>query len=267
MPMVLTDKVILVTGSSTGIGKAVAKRCVAEGAHVMLHGLNAEETRSVAETLNQPYAAGDLGQPAVSQRLIDATISQFGRIDGLVNNAAMTTRANLEETSAEFFDRVIGVNLRAPLLLIRAAVPFFRRQGNGVVVNIGSVNAYCGEPNLLAYSIAKGGLMTLTRNLADALAAENIRINQINPGWTLSENEIALKIREGMAEDWFEHVPPEFAAERQTHVNRRSRGARDSLALRRVASGQRRRSRSRTIPHHRPQPSQALVIYCRSVSP
>ena len=207
----LNDKVILVTGSTTGIGEAAARRCAAEGARVMVQGRNEARAREVAEEIGGAYVLGDLGDPEEPARVVDAVLSEWGRIDGIVNNAALTTRSNLEETTADVFDRIIAVNLRAPLLIIRAALPHFRRQGGGVVVNVGSINALCGEPNLLAYSVSKGGLVTLTRNLADAHAAEGIRINHINVGWTLSENERRLKIEEGLGEDWEKRLPTEFA--------------------------------------------------------
>jgi NAD(P)-dependent dehydrogenase (short-subunit alcohol dehydrogenase family) len=101
----------------------------------------------------------------------------------------------------------MAVNVRAPLLLIQAALPHFRKQGGGRVLNIGSINAYCGESNLPLYSISKGGLMTLTRNLADALAPEHIQINQLNVGWTLTPNEYQYKLNDGLAPDWPQHLP------------------------------------------------------------
>ncbi len=177
----------------------------------MLHGLDEAETAATGQELDSPFVCCDFAHPGTPEHLIAATVAKWGRLDGLVNNAASTARADLAGTSEAFFDQLVAINLRAPLQLIRAAVPQFRIQGGGVVVNVGSVNAYCGEPELLAYSISKGGLMTLTRNLADALACENVRINQINPGWTLSENELALQIRAGMAADWYLKVPPQFA--------------------------------------------------------
>ena len=211
--MRLDGKVILVTGSTTGIGRAIAERCAEEGASVMVHGRNRERAREVVAELGETSHAvtAELADPAACERVVEATLERFGRLDGLVNNAALTTRSDLETTDAAMFDMIVAVNLRAPLLLFRAALPQFRRQGGGVVLNIGSINGYCGEPKLLAYSISKGGLITMTRNLADAFGREHIRVNQLNVGWTLSENEIALKIREGMPEDWFEHVPPVYA--------------------------------------------------------
>ncbi len=128
-----------------------------------------------------------------------------------MNNAAAITRSNIETTDSELFDRTIAVDLKAPFLLIQAALPYFRRQGTGRVLNIGSMNAYCGERNQFIYSICKGALMTLTRNLADAHGAEGIRVNQLNVGWTLTPNEFALKMKEGLPQDWPTKVSRTFA--------------------------------------------------------
>ncbi len=157
------------------------------------------------------YIVADIGEPEQCARIVAATITRFGGIDALVNNAASTLRSTLEATDTAFFDRMIGVNLRAPLLLIQAAVPEFRKRGGGTVVNIGSVNALAGQPNLLAYSISKGGLATMTRNLANALAGEQIRVNQLNLGWVATANEIAMKQREGLPEGWHLDVPRHLA--------------------------------------------------------
>ena len=207
----LKDKAILVTGSSTGIGKAIAERCIAEGARVLIHGLDETETKVTAQKLGQPYFSNDLAKPESAEELIAETVKHFGRIDGLVNNAALITRADLVETDASFFDLIMSINVRAPLLLVRAALPHFRIQGKGVVLNIGSLNAYCGEAKLLAYSMSKGAMMTMTRNLADAYSREHIRVNQLNLGWTLSENEIKIKIKDGLPEDWYKNVSKTFA--------------------------------------------------------
>jgi NAD(P)-dependent dehydrogenase (short-subunit alcohol dehydrogenase family) len=96
----------------------------------------------------------------------------------------------------------VAIDLKAPFLLIQAALPHFRKQGTGRVLNVGSINGYCGERNQLAYSVCKGGLITMTRNLADAHGVEGIRVNQLNVGWTLTPNEFALKMKEGLPNDW-----------------------------------------------------------------
>jgi NAD(P)-dependent dehydrogenase (short-subunit alcohol dehydrogenase family) len=103
------------------------------------------------------------------------------------------------------------VNTVAPYALIRAALPELRKT-RGSVLNIGSVNAYSGEPNLLPYSISKGALMTLTRNLGDTLMREDgVRVNQINPGWVLTENEAKRKREHGLRDDWYADLPKVYA--------------------------------------------------------
>ena len=209
----LKDKVILVTGAATGIGESIARRFASEGAIVMLHDRQADAVHSIAQQLGSrsSYVIGDLEDSQVPAKLVEATVAQFGRIDGLVNNAAVKTRGGIEDTDEEAFDRTVTVNLKAPFFLIRAAIPHFRRQRSGRILNIGSVNSYCGEKNQCIYSACKGALMTLTRNLADAHGAEGIRVNQINPGWTLTENERALKATEGLPPDWPSRLPVAYA--------------------------------------------------------
>ena len=216
----LKDKVILVTGSTTGIGEAIARLFVREGAGVMIHGRRRDAAEAIAAELGEraAFAVGDLEDPAVPARLIEATVERFGRIDGLVNNAARIIRDDLETGTAERFDRIIATNLRAPLLLIQAALPHFRKQGGGRVLNIGSVNAYCGESNLLFYAISKGGLVTLTRNLANTYASEGIQFNQLNVGWTLTPNEYQYKLKDGLPPDWPSKLPFEAAPSGRIHT-------------------------------------------------
>ena len=213
--MQLQGKAALVTGSATGIGEAIARRLAAEGARVMVHGIEAErETgEAVAGALGggAAFTFADLANPAQCEALVQMTLSGFGSLDILVNNAARTTRSTLETTDAALFDGMMAVNVRAPLLLIRALLPHWRARGGGTALNIGSVNAWCGKIGLLAYLVSKGALMTLTRNLADAHARDGIRVNQLNLGWTLTQNEYALKIRDGLSPDWPDTLPPQTA--------------------------------------------------------
>jgi len=121
----LQGKVVLVTGSTTGIGEAIARRCVAEGARVLVHGLERDLGEKVAGSLGEAAALQieDLSDPEAAPRLVEAALRSFGRLDALVNNAARVERGTIETTDAAAFDRVIAVNVRAPLLLIRAALP------------------------------------------------------------------------------------------------------------------------------------------------
>ena len=205
--MRLKNKHILITGSATGIGEAMARRFVAEGARVIIHGLDQAAGEAVATSLGDRAALHicDLAKPQAAGGLVAFAMEKFGRLDGLVNNAATIPRSNLFTTDVELFDRTMAINVRAPLLLIQAAFPHLK-QSRGAVLNIGSVNAYCGESNLLPYSISKGAMTTLTRNLADAHAADHVRINQINPGWVLSAHEDQMQQSLGKPADWHEHL-------------------------------------------------------------
>ena len=211
--MRLRDKAVIVTGSTTGIGEAVARRFVSEGARVIIHGLERDLGERVAADLESSRAMlhiDDLADPGAPRRLVDVAIRAFGRIDGIVNNAAWIVRSNLETTDAALFDRCMAVNVRAPMLLVREAFPHLKAS-QGAVLNVGSINGYCGEASQLAYSLSKGALMTLTRNLADAHGRDKVRFNHVNLGWVLSPNEYALKVKEGLPPDWPEHPPAAFA--------------------------------------------------------
>lgn len=211
--MRLKDKVIIVTGSTTGIGEATARRCVAEGAKVVVHGRDRAKGERVVADLGQAAVLhlDDMADPDAPPRLVETALRTFGKLDGIVNNAAWIIRSNLETTDAALFDRVMATNVRAPLLLIRAAVGHLK-QTQGAVVNIGSVNAYQGEPRQLAYSISKAALVTLSRNLANVLAYDQVRITHFNVGWVITPNEYKLKMSEGLPAGWSnnperEHVP------------------------------------------------------------
>jgi NAD(P)-dependent dehydrogenase (short-subunit alcohol dehydrogenase family) len=212
--MRLQGKVIIVTGSTTGIGKAIAIKCVSEGAKVVIHGLEEAWGREVVEQLGDEHAVlhiDNLANDGAAERLIDVALRTFGKLDSIVNNAAIVASSNLETTDKAFMQKLLNVNTIAPFLLIKAALPHLTEQ-HGCVLNIGSVNAYSGEPNLLAYSVSKGALMTLTRNLGDTLHRENrVRVNQINPGWVLTETERERKKEHGLAEDWYADLPAVYA--------------------------------------------------------
>jgi NAD(P)-dependent dehydrogenase (short-subunit alcohol dehydrogenase family) len=212
--MRLKDKVIIVTGSTTGIGKAIALRCVAEGARVVIHGLEEAWGTDVVNTIGNDKAVlhiEDLATDGAPARLVALAINTFGKLDAVVNNAAMVPSSNIHTTDESFLQKVFAINTIAPFALIKAALPYLTQQ-HGCVLNIGSVNAYSGEPNLLAYSMSKGALMTMTRNLGDTLHRENgVRVNQINPGWVLTETERQRKKDHGLAEDWYKDLPSVYA--------------------------------------------------------
>lgn len=210
--MRLTEKVIIVTGATSGIGQAIAERAVAEGARVLVHGIERRDGEALVAKLGARAALhlDDLVDPASPGRIVAAALSAFGRIDAVVNNAAIIARSNLASTTPEFFDRMMAVNLRAAVFLIQAAFPQLKAHA-GCVLNIGSINAHSGQANLLDYSLSKGALQTLSRNLANAHAEDHVRVNHLNVGWVLTPREYAHQIEHGMAPDWPKHIPSQFA--------------------------------------------------------
>jgi len=212
--MRLQNKVIIVTGSTTGIGKAIALRCIAEGARVVVTGLEKDLGKEVLEKAGKNKGVlhiEDISVEGAPERLVGVAVQSFGKLDAVVNNAAMVVSSDIATTDLTFLRRVMEVNALAPLALIQAALPYLEST-RGCVVNIGSVNAYSGEPGLLAYSMSKGALMTMTRNLGDTLnRTHGVRVNQINPGWVLTETEAARKQKHGLPKDWYKDLPEVYA--------------------------------------------------------
>ena len=201
--MSLIDKSIIVTGATSGIGAAIASAIIGQGGKVLVHGLDEVEGAALVSKLgsNASLFIQNITFPGAPVRIVDAAISAFGRVDGLINNAARFDRGTLETLSEEIFNEVMAVNLTAPLLMIKAAYSQLKTH-QGCVLNIGSINSYAGESTLLAYSISKGGLQTMTRNLANAHGIHGIRFNQINPGWVLTENEDNSQLDKGLQPGW-----------------------------------------------------------------
>ena len=197
-----------------GIGRAIAKRAVAEGAKVVIHGLEQELALELQNKLGEKNSVihiEDLSIKGCTDRLVSLAIKTWNKIDAIVNNAALVISSNIKNTDDKLLEDVFKVNTMAPFLLIKSALPHLTKS-KGVVLNIGSINAWSGEPNLLAYSISKGALMTMTRNLGDSLHRDNgVRVNQINPGRVLTEKEIDRKKQHGLKDNWYEDLPNIFA--------------------------------------------------------
>lgn len=196
------DKVALITGSTQGVGEAVARRLAAEGASgIVVCGRNEERGETVAGALSEQGAQAaffpvELGDVAGCRALLAATDERFGRLDVLVNAAALTLRGSIVDTSAELWDTMMNVNLRAPFLLMQGAIAIMRREGRGgAIVNVGSVASHGGVPILMPYSASKAALATLTKNVAYAVAWDRIRVNCINPGWMDTPGEDLIQRR------------------------------------------------------------------------
>ena len=169
-----SNKIALVTGGRSGIGRAIADRLRDEGARVFT------AQRMAAADFESVEA--DLADPTAAARVVEEVVARAGRLDVLVNNAGMMQEDTVEEMSLDAWERTLRVNLTAPFLLIKAALPHLRRT-RGTIVNIGSIEAIGSNPRHAAYCASKAGLHGLTRSVAVDHGAEGIRCNAVAPGW------------------------------------------------------------------------------------
>jgi NAD(P)-dependent dehydrogenase (short-subunit alcohol dehydrogenase family) len=204
----LKDKVAVVTGSGAGMGEGIVRLFAGEGARVVVSGRDKAHGESVAAEIaahgaQAVFIRADVSVEAECRALVDSTVEHYGGIDVLVNNVGLTTRGTIEDTTVELWDKLFATNVRSAFICMQQAVKYMKERRRGSIINIGSVNAYIGEPKLMAYSATKGAMMTLTKNTAAYLNRYRIRVNQLNVGWTLTPNEHHVKsVEEGKGEDW-----------------------------------------------------------------
>ncbi len=185
----LAGTIALVTGGGRGIGAGICEELVRQGATLMLNDLRqddaAEEMLAKLRDLGGPveFVAGDVAVVADVRNLVEQTVKTFGRIDLLVNNAGDGRYDTVADITEEKWDRAIGIHLKGPFFAAQAAAPHMFEQGGGKIVNIISEQAFIGYPLLAHYTAAKGGLLTLTRSLAQAWAP-TILVNGVCPGPT-----------------------------------------------------------------------------------
>jgi NAD(P)-dependent dehydrogenase (short-subunit alcohol dehydrogenase family) len=205
----LAGKVVVVTGATQGLGEATARLAAERGARVAVVGRDADRGEGVAGSLPDAlFVPVDLADPAAASTVMRAVDERFGVVHGLANVAAETDRGGIWDTTAELVDRMMAVNVRAPLLLTQAAARIMKREGvAGSVVNVGSVSGYGGDVFLLPYATSKGALHALTRNAAFSLMRDRIRVNLVNPGWMITRGEDAIQRRyHGAGDDWLERA-------------------------------------------------------------
>ena len=186
--MRLQDKVALVTGSSVGIGEAIAKRFAAEGGKVAVnYKSNDEAANGVVQAITDAGGTAKTFKADVSkvpeiERLVQAVIDEFGHIDIVVNNAGVFRTVPVMETTEEIWDEQLNLNLRGYFFMVKTLVPHFRERGGGKVINISSIAGTGAFPNCPGYCASKGGVVNMTRALAAELGKENINVNSIAPG-------------------------------------------------------------------------------------
>jgi NAD(P)-dependent dehydrogenase (short-subunit alcohol dehydrogenase family) len=205
----LAGKVAVVTGSTQGLGETIAKLFAERGAAgLVICGRNAANGAKVKAALGKRaktvFVAADLEKVADCRAVIAAADQAFGRVDILINAAAITDRGTIWDTSPELFDRMFAVNVRAPFFLMQDAAKIMRREkAAGTIVNIISMSGHGGQTFITAYCASKGALITLTKNVAFSTMRDRIRVNGLCIGWmdTPGEDRI-MKTYHGAQEGW-----------------------------------------------------------------
>lgn len=206
MEVRLDGRAVVVTGAASGIGEAVARLAAEAGARLLLTDRDAAGLSRVAGELGAEAVVADLLDAAAPARIGAEARRRLGRIDGLVNAAGITTRADVLGATPELWDELFAVNARAPFFLMAEAIRDMRARGEGgAIVNVLSMNAHGGLPELAVYAATKGALLTLTRNAAHAHLRDRIRVNGVNLGWTDTPAERAMQGDVlGKGEGWIE---------------------------------------------------------------
>ncbi len=180
--MRLKDKTAIVTGGASGFGAGIARRFAAEGAQVMVADLNTEGARALAAEIGGLAQAVDVADNASVKAMAGAALSEWGRVDILINNAGITHRPQpMEEVSEAEFDRVLAVNAKSVYLTARHLVPAMKAAARGAILNIASTAGVSPRPRLNWYNASKGWMITATRAMAIELAPHGIRVNALNP--------------------------------------------------------------------------------------
>jgi NAD(P)-dependent dehydrogenase (short-subunit alcohol dehydrogenase family) len=206
----LEGAVVMISGGSQGVGASCARRAALEGARaVAVSGRHRERADNVlaeiADAGAEPlFIQADVADVEQARGSVRQVVERFGRVDAVVNSAAITTRGSVLEATPELFDQHIAVNLRAPFFIIQeAAVDMIRRGQPGSIVNIITMASHGGAPELAAYAASKAGLVGLTKNAAHALRWQRIRVNGLNLGWTETPAEDEIQRRfHGAGDGW-----------------------------------------------------------------
>lgn len=204
MNLQLNDKSVLITGASSGIGRSAAILFSQEGANVGLMARDELRLTSIVASIKQSggkalVCSGDVTKPDDCKQSIKTFLSEFGKLDILVNAAGILAKGTIEDTSLEDWDHTIEVNLRAIFIMMKFAVPYLIKS-KGVIINVSSVNGMRSFPGVLAYNVSKSAVDQLTRCAALELAEKGVRVNSVNPGMTLTE----LHKRGGMDEETYQ---------------------------------------------------------------
>ncbi|KAJ8686375.1 hypothetical protein QAD02_022169 [Eretmocerus hayati] len=205
--MSFVGKVVLITGASSGIGAATAIHLSQLGASLSLHGRNVQNLQKVVDQCKEPkphVVTGEITNEADVRKILESTLSKYGKLDVLVNNAGTLESGSIENTSLEQYDRVFNINVRSIYHLTMLAVPhLIKTKGN--IVNVSSVTGTRAFPGVLSYCMSKAAIDQLTRCVALELAVKQVRVNAVNPGVVVTNLHRSSGMSEEKLKEFFEH--------------------------------------------------------------
>lgn len=213
------SRAALITGGAQGVGAAIAARLLAEGFQVVITDVNegrlAQETAALSKLGRVEAMVGDLRDDATPRRAVQFCADKFGSLDVLVNAAGDVSRASIEDASLDTYYRLFDINVKAPLFLMQEAAKIMKMQKSGTIINVASMIAQGGPPNLAIYGATKAALVQLTKHAAHVWAWEGIRAFCINLGWAFTEGEQRTQTKvHHMPENWGELIGAQTPAGR-----------------------------------------------------
>lgn len=226
------DKIVLITGSTQGIGAETAKLFASRGAEgIIICGRNKEKGNIVKKEIEKIgskcfFIKTDLAKLDDCRNLVSKTDSYFGRIDTLINCAGITDRGTILSTTPELFDKMFNINIKAPFFLIQNTVKIMRREKTkGTIGIVITIAAHSGMPFIVAYSASKGALSVLVKNLGNTLAQDQIRINALNIGWSDTPGEDSIQKKyHNASNDWIQKAEKKVPFKRLTKTSDVAKG-------------------------------------------
>ncbi len=209
----LTGRIAIVTGGNGGIGLGMAQGMADAGAAIVVAGRNADKADTAVKQLKESGAEAtfipvDVADDQSCADLITASVTHFGRLDILINNAGMNNRKQPDEYDMAEWRQVMDVNLNSAFACCQAAYPEMKKAGGGKIINIGSMYSIFGGPYTVPYAASKGGIVQMTKGLATAWAKDNIQVNAVLPGWIDTElTQTARKVVDGLHENVLRRTP------------------------------------------------------------
>lgn len=208
----MDNQVVVITGGTKGVGRAVAIEAAKRGADIAIGGRSEKDGQATVEAIraltgrDALFVPGNLQDVNQCRNLVEMAVQRFGKITGFLCYAGILPAASIINTEEELFDSVFDLNIKAAFFCCKYIIPAMIQAGGGSIVTIGSIHGYGGEEDRAAYACSKGALLTLTKHIAKNYAKHRIRANWVTMGWVATEGEMALRKEQGRDLAWLEDI-------------------------------------------------------------